>query len=75
MNARKHEEAGEAIIKAARSVLSIAPALPVRDQIDRELAIADAACARDYFLPDEDAQVRLLFARYLTVRSASHWGN
>jgi len=72
MNSRNHDEATEAIVKAARSVLSIAPALPVRDQIEDELAVADAACARGYFLPDEDAQVRKLFARYLTVRSALH---
>jgi hypothetical protein len=72
MHARKHDEAGDAIVKAARSVLSIAPALPVRDQIEGELAVADAARGRGYFLPDEDAQVRLLFARYLTVRSALH---
>ncbi|MBK1831218.1 hypothetical protein JIN77_10805 [Verrucomicrobiaceae bacterium R5-34] len=55
---------------AARSVRSIAPAMPQRDEMASELADAAAAEARGYFLPDEDERIRAVFSRYLTVRAA-----
>ena len=58
------------ISAAARSVRSIAPALPLRNEVVRELADAAAADARGYFLPDEDERMRDVYARYLTVRAA-----
>lgn len=58
------------IQSAARSVRSIAPALPLRDEMARELADAAAAEQRGYFLPDEDERIREVFATYLTTRAA-----
>lgn len=55
---------------AARSVRSIAPAMPLRDEMACELADAASAEKRGYFLPDEDERIRVVFSRYLTVRAA-----
>lgn len=53
---------------SARSVRGLSMAAPARVMMERELADAEAAQARGYFLPDEDERVRALFARYLSVR-------
>jgi len=57
------------IERAARSVRSVAPAMPMRAEMDRELVDAEAAEQRGYFLPDEDERIREVFARYLSVRA------
>lgn len=54
---------------AIRAVLAAAAALPTRDQLTTEIAWIDAACARGYFLPDEDERVRLRYNQYLAVRA------
>lgn len=58
--------------RAARAVLSIAPALPLAQDIAPELEDARRAAERGYFLPDEDDRVRSAYARYLTARAALH---
>lgn len=55
---------------AIRAVLAAAAALPSRDQLTAEIAWLDAACARGYFLPDEDERVRLRYNQYLAVRAS-----
>lgn len=57
------------IERTARSVRSVALAMPARDEMARELADAEAAQQRGYFLPDEDERLREVFARYLSLRS------
>lgn len=57
------------IERAARSVRSVASAMPQRDQMAAELTDAAAAERRGYFSPDEDERVREVFARYLSVRA------
>ena len=56
------------IKKAARTVRSIASVMPQRDKMQKELAEAEAAQERGYYLPDEDDYVREIFARYLCAR-------
>ena len=58
------------IERAGRSVRSAARAMPARDDMARELADAEAAQQRGYFLPDEDERLRALFSRYLSLRRA-----
>lgn len=58
-------------IKTCRDMLlAVTPVLPRRDALQQELADAQAAQERGYYLPDEDDRVRRLFAEYLDVRSA-----
>ncbi|MBK1834616.1 YiiX/YebB-like N1pC/P60 family cysteine hydrolase [Roseibacillus ishigakijimensis] len=52
------------------TLLAAASALPRRDQLTREIADAEAAQARGYYLPDEDERLREVFARYLELRTA-----
>ena len=54
---------------AARSVRSVAVAMPTHDEMRRELRDVAAAQQRGYFLPDEDERIRDVFARYLSVRA------
>jgi len=70
MNTVGFQLSEQIIRSAARSVRSIAPALPLRDEVANELADTAAAEERGYFLPDEDERIREVFARYLTVRAA-----
>ncbi len=56
------------IERTARSVRSVAAGMPARDDMARELADADAAQQRGYFLPDEDERLREVFVRYLSLR-------
>ncbi len=51
---------------------SLAPALPTRAQLAREIEDVTRAAERGYFLADEDERVRGAFARYLGVRAALH---
>ena len=68
----KLESIEEVIPKSARALCSVAPSLPVRSRLERELEAARAAAERGYFLADEDELVRGAFARYLGVRAALH---
>lgn len=70
MSARGFQVSDQIIRSAARSVRSIAPALPQLDEMEQELVDAVAAEGRGYFLPDEDERIRDVYARYLTVRVA-----
>lgn len=60
------------IAQGTRVLCSVAPALPRRTMLEREIADAARAAKRGYFLPDEDERVRGAFARYLGVRAALH---
>jgi hypothetical protein len=51
-------------------LLAASPALPKREDLATELADADAAQERGYYLPDEDERLREVYARYLEVRAA-----
>lgn len=57
------------IERTTRSVSSVALAMPARDDMARELADAEAAQQRGYFLPDEDERLREVFALYLSLRA------
>lgn len=54
----------------ARSVRSIAAAMPKRTEMEAELQDAEAANQRGYFLPDEDERLSQTFAHYLSLRSS-----
>jgi len=54
---------------AIRAVMAAAIALPTREQLGAEIEWIDAACARGYFLPDEDERIRLRYNQYLAVRA------
>lgn len=58
------------IERAARSVKSLAGAMPSRGDVKQGLADAQSAQQRGYFLPDEDVRLRDVFARYLSLRAA-----
>lgn len=62
--------AARAIERAARSVRSVAAAMPTHCEMAAELKDAAAAERRGYFFPDEDERIRAVFARYLSVRVA-----
>jgi len=64
----KIEEMNGAIELAARVVSSVVYSLPQERGMARELADAESAEKRGYFLPDEDERVREVFARYLSAR-------
>lgn len=52
------------------TVLAAAAALPERDSLTLELTAIDAACARGYFLPDEDEWIKLRYSQYLSLRAS-----
>lgn len=60
------------IARSARALCSLAPALPTKAQLGREIEDAILAAERGYFLADEDERVKGAFARYLGVRAALH---
>jgi len=60
----------EVAARGAASVLAAAAALPTREGLAAEVGWLDAACARGYFLPDEDERVRLRYSQYLALRGA-----
>ncbi len=53
-----------------QALLAAALALPRRKWLEAELADAQAADARGYYLPDEDERLRDVYARFLSVRQA-----
>ncbi|MGB0774384.1 MAG: YiiX/YebB-like N1pC/P60 family cysteine hydrolase [Akkermansiaceae bacterium] len=69
MNSVMTDEVSQLIARAARSVRSAAPALPAREEMDQELADAEAAQQRGYFSPDEDERLCGVFVRYLSARA------
>lgn len=52
-----------------RAVLAAAAALPTRGQLAAETGWLDAACARGYFLPDEEERVKHRYNQYLALRT------
>jgi hypothetical protein len=58
------------VARGAAAVLAAAGAVPDAGALAEELAFADAASDRGYFLPDEDALVRLRYGQYLVLRAA-----
>lgn len=61
-------DASQRIEAAARSLLSLAPAVSGLEAIESEREIIGAAAERGHFTPDESARLRAWFARYLTAR-------
>lgn len=62
--------AGEIVARGTAATLAAARAVPTADDLAAELACADRASGRGYFLPDEDALVRQRYIQYLAVRGA-----
>ncbi|MCU0748667.1 MAG: hypothetical protein MUF13_03880 [Akkermansiaceae bacterium] len=56
--------------RGVAAVLAAAHAMPVREELGRELQCVEAAQARGYFLPDEEELVRLRYSQYLGLRAA-----
>ncbi|MCP5532990.1 MAG: hypothetical protein H7A48_07445 [Akkermansiaceae bacterium] len=61
---------GPAIERDAAAVGAAARTVPGHEDLALELAALDAACARGYFLPDEDELVRLRYSQYLMLRTS-----
>ena len=61
-----------AIAAAWNTLQAVRPALPRRRNLGGELADANAAQERGYYLPDEDERLRTVYLRYLGAR-ASLW--
>lgn len=59
----------ETLGEALRGLLAAAPGVPGERDLGRELEDAEAAERRGYYLPDEDERLRVVYARYLTVRT------
>ncbi len=58
-------------IKSSRdTLLAVAPVMPQRSKLQQEIADAEAAQERGYYLPDEDERLREVLASYLEVRTA-----
>ncbi len=62
--------AQDVLERGVSAVLAAARAVPEPDGLAAELEAAARAAARGYFLPDEDALVRLRYFQYLAVRGA-----
>lgn len=58
------------LVQAARSIESAAQGIPLRSELDAELAIVDQAQQRGWFTPDEDELIRTRYSHYLSSRSA-----
>ena len=58
------------IESSRNTLLAVAPAMPMRSNLLQEIADAEAAQERGYYLPDEDERLREVFAQYLEVRTA-----
>lgn len=67
-HASMNEESDDRISRGVATVLAAAQSLPQERDLQAELAVIDAACARGYFLPDEDDLVRLRYLQYLKLR-------
>jgi len=63
-------ETSDLVAGAARSLAAVAPSLPTREHLSKEIEDAQLAAERGYFLPDEDERIRFAFARYLACRAA-----
>jgi len=59
----------EIVESAWRILQGVRPALPRRDNLKTELADAQAAQTRGYYLPDEDERLRDTYLRYLAARA------
>ena len=59
----------EVVDSAWRILQGVRPALPRRENLAAELATANAAQARGYYLPDEDERLREVYRQYLGARS------
>jgi hypothetical protein len=64
------KETDRILDSAVATVLAAAAALPERESLIPELAAIDAACARGYFLPDEDEWIKLRYSQYLSLRTS-----
>jgi len=62
----------KSIRTAARSVLSVAPEVLDVERADQVLSEAATAAKRGYFTPQEDEQLRIVFAKYLLARNVLH---
>lgn len=58
------------IKSAARTVLSLALAMPTLEEIEAVAALSNQAAERGYFDPEDDDVLRELFSRYLKSRAA-----
>lgn len=58
------------VAEGVHAVLAAAGALPSFSALEQELALVEAACARGYFLPDEEEAVHLRYMQYLSLRAA-----
>ena len=56
--------------QGAAAVCAAAAALPERGDLVAEEALAEEACRRGYFLPDEEDVIRLRYSQYLGLRAA-----
>lgn len=54
----------------SRALATVAPQLPTLDKVTHVVELVGPAEERGYFFPDEDEQVRIVFANYLTTRAA-----
>lgn len=52
------------------TLLAVVPVIPKRANLKQEIADAEAAQERGYYLPDEDERLREVYAQYLEVRTA-----
>ena len=58
------------IESSRNTLLAVAPVMPRRSEMLQEIADAEAAQERGYYLPDEDERLREVYAQYLEVRTA-----
>lgn len=58
------------LARCADSLAAAAAALPDFESLSTELKSVDDACARGYFLPDEDEAIRRKYHGFLTTRAA-----
>ncbi len=60
----------EIVSRGISAVMAAVMAIPSADDLTAEMDCAGRACTRGYFLPDEDALVRLRYSQYLTLRAS-----
>lgn len=69
-NVEFETEIKKQIAASARTIATVGPSLPTIESLTSELADAERATERGYFLPDEDERIRTVFAHYLRTRAA-----
>ena len=69
-NVEFETETKKQIAASARTIATVGPSLPTIESLTSELADAERATERGYFLPDEDERIRTVFAHYLRTRAA-----